>query len=116
MRLSNEALLISLRHDIPAGVMSSVTLSMLIGIVNGFSQRMNMNFGYTLSEADLEDMRQHALEHLLKFWLTMSSNPFAYYTQCVHGSMLNYMNHEQNQVRVKQCLQEHYETIGAADI
>lgn len=116
MKLTNEALLASLRHDIPSGTMSSITLSMLAQLVMLFSQRMNMYYGHTLAEADLEDMRQHALEYLLVHWskfnLTMSNKPFAYYTQCVHGSMLNYLSLEQRQSRVKECLQEHFDSTG----
>lgn len=98
--------------------MSSVTLNLLIQLVDRFSQRLNMDYEYSLAEADLEDMQQQALVHLLVHWskfnLTMSDKPFAYYTHCVHGVMLNHLSNEQKQRRVKQCLQEHFDLTGGS--
>ena len=84
--LKNPELLLEVIDCKAKGVISNKLAAMLMILTKRYSSRPNFS-GYTY----IADMRSEALTDLcknaLKFNPAVSSNPFAFYTQCIHNSL-----------------------------
>ena len=98
--LTNKELLPEVIKCIEANIISNKLASMLKLLVERYASRGNF-YGYSYKE----DMQGEALcslmKNALKFDVTRSSNPFAFYTSCIHNSFLGYMSHEKKQQRIR---------------
>lgn len=98
--LTNKELLPEVIKCIEANIISNNLASMLKLLVERYASRANF-YGYSYKE----DMQGEALcslmKNALKFDVTRSSNPFAFYTSCIHNSFLGYMSHEKKQQRIR---------------
>lgn len=94
--LNNKSLLHEVIESKKAGKMSDKLARMLQLLCARFSKKPNyVNYTYN------EDMQAYAMMMLVKTWHkfdeTKSSNPFAFYTQCVYHSFIQYLNAERKQ-------------------
>jgi hypothetical protein len=60
---------------------------------------------YVTGNSYNEDMQAYALMMLVRTWSAFkperSSNPFAFFTQCIHNSFIQFLNQESNQRKVR---------------
>lgn len=98
--LSNYNLLEQIAISKEKGKMSDELLKMLMLLCERFATRGNFS-SYTY----LEDMKMNALVNLCNTWSTFnaerSSNPFAYYTQSVKNSFIQYLKIEKKQRNIR---------------
>lgn len=91
--LSNKNLLTQIHISLKNGKPTNEYINMWILLINQYASKSNFN-GYTY----LEDMKQEALLNLYRTWdrfdPNRSDNPFAYITQCVYTSFLQYIKKE----------------------
>ena len=101
--LKNADLLAEVIKCKAAGKLSNKLASMLYMLTTRYATKPNFS-GYTY----IDDMVAEALADLcknaLKFNPERSSNPFAFYTQCIHNSFLGYLNNEKKHRRIRDAM------------
>lgn len=103
MYLNNKELLIAVRESKEMGKMSNRLATMLTLLCAKYASKGNwVNYTYN------DDMQAYALLMLVRTWnsfdLTKSSNPFAFYTQCIKNSFTQYLNQEKRQRTIRDLL------------
>lgn len=94
--LNNKSLLEQVLISKEQGQMSDELANMLQLLCTRFAKKPNYaNYTY------IEDMQAYAMFMLVKNWFkfdeTKSTNPFAFYTQCIYHSFIQYLNSERKQ-------------------
>lgn len=101
--LKNADLLAEVIKCKEAGKVSNKLATMLYMLTSRYATKPNFS-GYTY----IDDMVAEALADLcknaLKFKPERSSNPFAFYTQCIHNSFLGYLNSEKKHRRIRDAM------------
>lgn len=101
--LKNAELLAEVIKCKEAGKISNTLAKMLHMLTSRYATKPNFS-GYTY----IDDMVAEALADLcknaLKFKPERSSNPFAFYTQCIHNSFLGYLNNEKKHRRIRDAM------------
>lgn len=101
--LNNKELLLALKESNERGKMSDTLAIMLQKLCERYSTRGNfVNYTYR------EDMIGYALLMLVKTWksfdATKGSNPFAFFTQCIKNSFIQYLNIEKKHRDIRDTL------------
>ncbi|PPD55721.1 MAG: hypothetical protein CTY12_00245 [Methylotenera sp.] len=101
--LNNKELLIAVRESKEMGKMSNRLATMLQLLCAKYATKGNfVNYTYN------DDMQAYALLMLVRTWnsfdLNKSSNPFAFYTQCIKNSFTQYLNQEKRQRTIRDLL------------
>jgi len=98
--LNNKDLLAQVILSKKQGSMSDTLARMLTMLTSNYSKK-NIFASYTYNE----DMQAYALMMLVRTWHkfdeTRFSNPFAFYTQCIKSSFIQYLNQEKRQRLIK---------------
>lgn len=101
--LSNTNLLEQVGISKANGKMSNDLTKMLMLLCDRYSTKSNFA-GYTF----IDDMRMFALLNLCKTWSSFnaekSNNPFAYYTQNIKNSFIQYLKNEKKQRNIRDML------------
>lgn len=91
--LNNKDLLAEVIKSKEAGRMSDKLANMLLMLCSRYAKRSNFA-GYTFND----DMQGFAMYMLVKTWDSFnpskSNNPFAFYTQCIKHSFMQFLNQE----------------------
>jgi DNA-directed RNA polymerase specialized sigma24 family protein len=98
--LSNKDLLIEVKKSRENGEMTPKLANMLTLLCNRYSKRANfINYPYN------DDMQSYAMLMLVRTWRSFDpekgSNPFAFFTQCIKHSFIQYLNQEKRQRNIK---------------
>lgn len=98
--LNNKELLAEIHRCKRKGEMSDTLARMLQLLCSRYAKKGNfVNYTYN------EDMQAYALMMLVRTWNAFnpekSSNPFAFFTQCIKNSFIQFLNQEKNQRRVR---------------
>jgi DNA-directed RNA polymerase specialized sigma24 family protein len=101
--LTNKELLSAVKDSKTKGRMSDVLAKMLQLLCSRYAKKGNfINYSYN------EDMQAYAMMMLVRTWNSFdpekSNNPFAFFTQCVKNSFIQYLNQEQRQRDVRDLL------------
>lgn len=101
--LNNKELLAEVKNSKDAGRMSNNLAKMLQLLCSKYAKKGNyVNYSYN------EDMQAYAMMMLVRTWNSFdpqkSNNPFAFFTQCVKNSFIQYLNQEQRQRDVRDLL------------
>lgn len=101
--LTNKELLAEVINAKSKGVMTDKLASMLMMLTRKYAKKGNfVNYTYN------EDMVSYALMMLVRTWNSFnpekSSNPFAFYTQCIKNSFVQYLNQEKRQRNIRDAL------------
>jgi len=98
--LNNKDLLAEVMRSQDAGVMSD-KLALMLQTLTARYGRSGKYIGYTYNE----DMQAYAMMMLCKTWSKFDStrftNAFAYYTQCINSSFIQFLNKERTQRDVR---------------
>jgi DNA-directed RNA polymerase specialized sigma subunit len=98
--LNNKDLMIQVKLSKADGEMNAELAKMLMMLAERYG-RSGKFVGYTFNE----DMVGFAIMMLVRTWDRFDpekyNNPFAYYTQCVHNSFLQFLNKEKTQREVR---------------
>ena len=101
--LSNKKLLAQVLADKEKGVMSNQLAQMLQLLTARYAKKGKFS-NYTYND----DMQAYAMMMLVKTWDSFnpekSSNPFAFFTQCIHNSFIQYLNQEKRQRNIRDAL------------
>lgn len=94
--LSNKELLIAVKESKEKGYMMDKLARMLQLLCSKYAKKGNfVNYSYN------EDMQSYAMMMLVRTWNSFnpekSNNPFAFFTQCIKNSFIQYLNHEKRQ-------------------
>jgi DNA-directed RNA polymerase specialized sigma subunit len=94
--LNNKDLLAAVLESKGQGQMSNRLATMLQLLCNKYAKKGNFaNYSYNT------DMQAYAMLMLVKTWNSFdpskSSNPFAFFTQCIKNSFIQYLNQEKRQ-------------------
>lgn len=91
--LNNKDLLAEVIRSKEQGKMTDTLARMLTMLTNNYSKRDNYA-GYTY----VDDMKAYAMMMIVRTWHKFdeekSNNPFAFYTQCIKHSFIQYLNQE----------------------
>lgn len=98
--LSNKVLLEEVKKCKKKGEMSNTLAKMLQTLCDNYGRKGNfVNYSYN------EDMRSYAMMSLVKTWKAFkpekSNNPFAFFTQCIKHSFIQYLNQEKRQRNIR---------------
>ena len=98
--LNNPDMMVEIIASKQAGEMTPKLANMLMMLTNNFGKRDNFaNYSYN------EDMKAYALMMLVRTWHkfdeTQYSNPFAFYTQCIKSSFIQFLNQEKRQRQIR---------------
>lgn len=98
--LTNKEMLAELKRCKKKGQMSDILARMLQLLCSRYAKKGNfINYSYN------EDMQGYAMMMLVRTWNSFdpdkSSNPFAFFTQCIKNSFIQYLNHEKRQRDVR---------------
>lgn len=101
--LTNRELLGAVKDSKTKGRMSDLLAKMLQLLCSRYAKKGNfINYSYN------EDMQAYAMMMLVRTWNSFdpekSNNPFAFFTQCVKNSFIQYLNQEQRQRDVRDLL------------
>jgi len=101
--LNNKELLAEVRACKKKGQMSGTLARMLQLLCSKYAKKGNfVSYSYN------EDMQAYAMMMLVRTWNSFdpekSNNPFAFFTQCVKNSFIQYLNQEQRQRDVRDVL------------
>lgn len=101
--LNNKELLAEVKKSKKKGQMSDALAKMLQLLCSKYAKKGNfVNYSYN------EDMQAYAMMMLVRTWNNFnpekSNNPFAFFTQCVKNSFIQYLNQEQRQRDVRDLL------------
>lgn len=101
--LTNKELLAEIKRSKTAGEMSNMLARMLQLLCSKYAKKGNF-VGYSYND----DMQSYAMMMLVRTWKSFdpekSSNPFAFFTQCIKNSFIQYLKQEQGQRRVRDLL------------
>lgn len=91
--LNNKDLLFQVVTSKKKGIMSNELANMLLTLTSRYAKKGNFaNYSYN------DDMQAYAMLMLCKTWSAFdenkSSNPFAFFTQCIKHSFIQYLNQE----------------------
>jgi len=94
--LNNPDLLVEVALSKKAGKMTNKLATMLLMLCERYATKPNyVNYTYN------DDMRGYAMMMICRTWHkfdhTKSNNPFAFYTQCIKHSFIQYLNQEKRQ-------------------
>lgn len=98
--LTNKELLAEIVNAKSKGFMTDKLARMLMMLTRKYARKGNyVNYSYN------EDMVSYALMMLVRTWNSFnpekSSNPFAFYTQCIKNSFSQYLNQEKRQRNIR---------------
>lgn len=98
--LTNKDLMIEVKRSKEKGQMTNELAMMLQLLCSRYAKKGNfINYSYN------EDMQAYALMMLVRTWNSFdpekSNNPFAFFTQCVKNSFIQYLNQEKRQRDVR---------------
>lgn len=98
--LSNKELLAAVKKAKTKGEMSNQLARMLQMLCSRYAKKGNfINYTYN------EDMQAYAMMMLVRTWNSFnpekSSNPFAFFTQCIKNSFIQYLNQEKRQRNIR---------------
>lgn len=98
--LNNKELLIAVRESKENGKMSAKLARMLQLLCSKYANKGNfVNYSYN------EDMQAYAMMMLVRTWASFdpnkSNNPFAFFTQCIKHSFIQYLNQEKRQRTIR---------------
>lgn len=98
--LSNKELLAEVKRAKRKGEMSNQLARMLQMLCSRYAKKGNfINYTYN------EDMQAYAMMMLVRTWNSFnpekSSNPFAFFTQCIKNSFIQYLNQEKRQRNIR---------------
>ena len=101
--LTNKELLAEIINAKSQGFMTDKLARMLMMLTRKYAKKGNfVNYTYN------EDMVSYALMMLVRTWNSFnpekSSNPFAFYTQCIKNSFIQYLNQEKRQRNIRDVL------------
>lgn len=101
--LNNKELLIAVRESKELKKMSPKLANMLQLLCAKYATKGNfVNYSYN------DDMQAYAMLMLVRTWnsfdLAKSNNPFAFFTQCIKNSFIQYLNQEKRQRIVRDLL------------
>jgi DNA-directed RNA polymerase specialized sigma24 family protein len=101
--LSNKELLAEVRACKKTGNMSNKLVRMLQLLCSRFAKKGSfVNYSYN------EDMQAYAMMMLVRTWMGFnpekSTNAFAFFTQCIKNSFIQYLKHEERQRNVRDLL------------
>lgn len=101
--LTNKELLAEVIVAKERGVMTDKLARMLMMLTRKYSKKGNfVNYTYN------DDMVSYALMMLVRTWNSFnpekSSNPFAFYTQCIKNSFVQYLKQEKRQRNIRDAL------------
>ena len=101
--LNNKELLAELKISNENGKMTDALAKMLQKLCARYSTRGNFaNYTY------LDDMQSYAMMMIVRTWksfdATKGSNPFAFFTQCIKNSFIQYLNQEKKHRDVRDML------------
>jgi RNA polymerase sigma factor (sigma-70 family) len=94
--LNNRELLAAVKKSKELGRMSDTLARMLQLLCSKYAKKGNfINYSYN------EDMQSYAMMMLVRTWNSFdpekSNNPFAFFTQCIKNSFIQYLNQEKRQ-------------------
>ncbi len=103
MYLNNKELLIAVRESKEQGKMSNKLANMLQLLCSKYATKGSfVNYSYN------EDMQAYAMMMLVRTWNSFdpskSNNPFAFFTQCIKNSFIQYLNQEKRHRTVRDLL------------
>lgn len=103
MYLNNKELLVAVRESKEQGKMSPKLATMLQLLCSKYATKGSfVNYSYN------EDMQAYAMLMLVRTWnsfdLNKSNNPFAFFTQCIKNSFIQYLNQEKRQRTIRDLL------------
>lgn len=101
--LKNADLLAEVIKCKEAGRMSNKLASMLLMLTTRYASKPNFS-GYTYIDDMIAEAMADLSKNALKFKPERSSNPFAFYTQCIHNSFLGYLNSEKKHRRIRDAM------------
>jgi DNA-directed RNA polymerase specialized sigma24 family protein len=98
--LNNKELLAAVKKSKRKGEMSNELARMLQMLCTRYAKKGNfINYTYN------EDMQAYAMMMLVRTWNSFdpekSSNPFAFFTQCIKNSFIQYLNQEKRQRNIR---------------
>lgn len=98
--LSNKELLLEVKRAKKLDVMTNQLAQMLQLLCGKYAKKGNfVNYSYN------EDMQAYAMMMLVRTWKSFnpekSNNPFAFFTQCIKHSFIQYLNQEKRQRSVR---------------
>lgn len=98
--LNNKELLAAVKESKQMGQMSNTLAMMLQLLCSKYAKKGNfINYSYN------EDMQGYAMMMLVRTWNSFdpekSNNPFAFFTQCIKNSFIQYLNQEKRQRDVR---------------
>lgn len=98
--LNNKDILVEVKKSRERGEMTPKLANMLTLLCNRYSKRANfINYPYN------DDMQSYAMLMLVRTWKSFDpekgSNPFAFFTQCIKHSFIQYLNQEKRQRDIK---------------
>lgn len=98
--LNNKDLLAEVVKSKQQGKMTNELAKMLMLLTARYGKKGNFS-GYTYNE----DMQAYAMMMLVRTWNSFnpekSSNPFAFFTQCIKHSFIQYLNQEKRQRTIR---------------
>ena len=101
--LNNHDLLIEIKKSKAKNNMTNDLVKMLMMLCDRYAKKSSYA-SYTY----IDDMKSYALLNIVKIWRgfdeTKYDNPFAYYTQSIKNSFIQYLNQEKRQRQVKDML------------
>lgn len=106
MYLNNKELLVAVRESKEKGKMTPKLATMLQLLCSKYATKGSfVNYSYN------EDMQSYAMLMLVRTWnsfdLNKSNNPFAFFTQCIKNSFIQYLNQEKRQRNIRDSLLVH---------
>jgi DNA-directed RNA polymerase specialized sigma24 family protein len=101
--LKNADLLVEVIKCKEVGKMSNKLASMLHMLTTRYASKPNFS-GYTYIDDMIAEALADLCKNALKFKPERSSNPFAFYTQCIHNSFLGYLNNEKKHRRIRDAM------------
>lgn len=98
--LNNKDILVEVKKSREKGEMTPKLANMLTLLCNRYSKRANfINYPYN------DDMQSYAMLMLVRTWKSFDpekgSNPFAFFTQCIKHSFIQYLNQEKRQRNIR---------------
>lgn len=82
---------------------SNKLATMLHMLTTRYASKPNFS-GYTYIDDMIAEALADLCKNALKFNPERSSNPFAFYTQCIHNSFLGYLNNEKKHRRIRDAM------------
>ena len=101
--LKNAELLAEVIRCKEAGKLSNTLAKMLYMLTSRYATKPNFS-GYTYIDDMIAEALADLCKNALKFKPERSSNPFAFYTQCIHNSFLGYLNNEKKHRRIRDAM------------